>query len=145
MKDQVTERALKIAKERFGWNQARFAKALDVEKQHVTNWLARRMPADRYATVARVLEISVEELISGEPANSYSERAGAANISEPRLVGYGIDISREAFLFASEWEKVPEPMKSQISALVHALVSESAREKRKRPKDPPSRSSNKIM
>lgn len=134
MKDQVTERALKIAKDRFGWNQRQFAEKLGADKQHITNWLARGMPSSRHMPVAKLLKMSVEELLTGEHAENVGDLIAAARISEPSFVAYGVKLTEDAVLFAAEWAKLPKSLQSQITALVHVMAGELARDERKKPK-----------
>lgn len=133
MKDQVTERALKIAKDRRGWNQVEFAKALDVEKANITNWLARGMPASQHIKVAKLLRITVEELLGGDDVEAMGDLIAAARISEPTMAAYDVKLTKEAVLFAAEWAKLPRALQAQVSSLVHAIVGEMAQGTRKKP------------
>lgn len=53
-------------------NQTKFAIEMGVLPQHVTNWKRRGLPADQYQRAAKVLEITVDELI-GEGAEQTGE------------------------------------------------------------------------
>jgi transcriptional regulator with XRE-family HTH domain len=66
--ESTIERALRIARERKGWNQARFAAELNklglaALPQHITNWKRRGLPPEHHAAVAQALGISVDELL----------------------------------------------------------------------------------
>lgn len=134
MKDQVTERALKIAKDRYGLNQRQFAERLGADKQHITNWLARGMPSSRHMPVAKLLKISVEELLTGEHAESVGDLVAAARIAEPSAPYFGVQLTEEAALFAAEWTKLRSPLKAQVQALIETLVGEQKREERRKSK-----------
>lgn len=134
MKDQVTERALKIAKDKFGWNQRQFAERIGVEKQHVTMWLTRGMPAGRHAKAASELQISIEELLTGEASNQAPDFKGAGWVAEAKATYHGYQVSPEGARFAAEWEKLRSPLKAQIQALVETLVAEQKRDERDEPK-----------
>jgi transcriptional regulator with XRE-family HTH domain len=56
------DRALARAKE-LGMDQAAFAEAMGVDKQHVTNWKRRGMPGDRLERAALVLKCSSDYLL----------------------------------------------------------------------------------
>lgn len=127
MKDQVTERALKIARERHGWNQPKFAEMVGVEKQHVTNWLSRGMPGNRYASVAAALKITVDELLGGKSAGT---SFNPPKIAEKMVSAYGVALSEDSVLFAAEWAKLPPALRQKVSDLVTMTVAEIARDER---------------
>lgn len=130
--DQVTVRALKIAKERFDWNQVQFAEAIQADKQHITNWLSRGMPARAHAKVATALRITVEELLTGRPPENTADVEAARRVAEQPITAYGVTVkSREAMLFAADWEQLRAPLKAQIQAMVQTLVAEQVREERR--------------
>ena len=60
------DRVLKLA-ERRQMTQADLARALGVERQDVTNWKARGMPANRLAAAAQTLGCSVDYLLGRGP------------------------------------------------------------------------------
>lgn len=136
MKDPITLRALQLAKERRGWNQMEFGKQLGVEKNVVTNWLARKMPGDKQIQAAKVLGISVEELVTGTPQ---TDRLASSRIAEDRLPYHGHLLTEAEARFAEEWGRLRPPLKAQIQALVETLVGEQIREDRaaKAPKGGP--------
>jgi len=142
MTDQVTERALKIAKERHGWNQRQFADEIGVDKQHITNWLSRGMPARQHSNVAGKLMISVEELLTGK-SSGMPDIIGKNFVGEAKATYHGHRMSPETARFAAEWEKLRSPLKAQIQALIETLVGEQVREDRKPPRAPPAPSDKK--
>lgn len=76
--ESTIERALRIARERKGWNQARFAAELNklglpVLPQHITNWKRRGLPPEHHAVVARALDITVDELLGINAPRSGAE------------------------------------------------------------------------
>lgn len=44
-------------------NKSALARKLGVTAQHMTNWIARGLPADRYEEMAQALEITVDQLL----------------------------------------------------------------------------------
>lgn len=123
MKDPITVRALQLAKAN-GWNQAEFGRRLGVEKNNVTNWLARSMPAAVQIKAAKVLGVTVEELNSGKPLERHADR-GAGNAMPV------MDFSPDAWEFAREWDKLRGAEKEHIKSLVTALVTKQENELRK--------------
>lgn len=139
MVDAVTERALRLAKDK-GWNQSEFAEAIGADKQHITNWKKRGFPPARYARTAEVLGVSVEELITGKkPATQVTS---ASRIAEPTTRLYGHDVTEEAVMFAKEWEKLTPPLRAQVQALVHVMVAEIVRDSRGSPVKKPAKGSS---
>lgn len=134
MADMITLRALEIARDKHGWNQAEFADAIGADKQHVTNWKARGFPPARYAKAAQVLGITVEELISGK--KQAQDAPHPSRIEEPSVAAYDVKVTPEAMMFAAEYLKLPKALQSQVSALVHMMVAELAREARVTPSGP---------
>jgi transcriptional regulator with XRE-family HTH domain len=130
MTDEVIDRALKIAKDRHGWNQPEFAQRIGAEKQHITNWKARGMPPARYAKVANVLGITVDELLGNKPAK---QTTSANRISEPTVVAYDVKLTESAVMFAAEWAKLPPALQAQVQSLVHSMVAELVRDGRQKP------------
>lgn len=127
MADQVIDRALKIAKERHGWNQPEFAQRIGAEKQHITNWKKRGMPPARHAKVAEVLGISVDELLGKKPRQQVIT---TQQVKEPTVMAYNIQVSRAAMLFAAEFEKLTPALQSQLQSMVHTMVAELVRQDR---------------
>lgn len=62
MAERPIDRALRLAKAK-GMNKSQFAKALDVLPQHITNWIARGLPPEKYEDVADLLRCSVDLLL----------------------------------------------------------------------------------
>jgi transcriptional regulator with XRE-family HTH domain len=131
MSNQAIDRALKIAKEKRGWNQPEFAEAMGVDKQHVTNWKRRGMPASRYEKAARILDITVDELLGG-PANAVRS---TSRVSDD-IGTYGHGVTKEGMAFAREWQKLREPLKTQVHTMVETLVAEQVRADSKAGKGP---------
>lgn len=135
MADQVIERALKIAKELHGWNQAEFASRIEANKQHITNWKTRGMPAARYAKVAKVLGITVDELLGSAPVTRIEK---ATKIAEPSVMAYDVKLTEPAVIFAAEWAKLPPALQAQVQSLVHTMVAELVRDERRNKPGKPS-------
>lgn len=139
MKDPITLRALQIAKDRYQWNQVEFGKRLGVDKNVVTNWLARKMPGDKQIQAAKVLGVTVEELVTGNAQTNPSDQLASSRIAEERLPYHGHLLTEAEAGFGEEWGKLRAPLKAQIQALVETLVAEQVREDRaaKGPKSGP--------
>jgi hypothetical protein len=130
MKDPIALRALQLAQDRFQWNQVEFGRQLGVEKNNVTNWLARGMPAAVQIKAAKVLGITVEELQTGKAPAPPSDRLASSRIAEDRMPYHGHLLSESEARFAAEWGRLRSPLKAQIEALVGTLVAEQVREDR---------------
>lgn len=105
MAERPIDRALRIAKERH-LNQARFAEALHKAglsgtlPQHITNWKKRGLPPEHYAIVARVLGITVDELL------------GLSNPYEAKQPSETLSVREEQLLYA--FRNAPEDVKRAI-------------------------------
>jgi hypothetical protein len=112
--DPVAEFALGLGKKQFG-SIAAFSVALfgDDRRQQVGQWLTRGLPAKEQVTVARVLGLTVEQLLA----------AGETPVEEPPL-------SPEAVEFALEWAALPPLVRTQIQGLVRSLPKETGRVER---------------
>lgn len=62
MSTRPIDLALRLARAK-GWNQTQFAGRMGVTPSDISNWKDRGMPAERHATAADTLGISVEELL----------------------------------------------------------------------------------
>lgn len=60
--DRSIDRALKKARD-LGMNQRKFAAAMGVSAQDVTNWKSRGMPPERLEKASEVVDCSVDELL----------------------------------------------------------------------------------
>lgn len=78
MKKRPIDIALEKTQDK-GWNQTELANRLGVLPQHVSNWIKRGLPTDKYAAVADVLGCSVDELLGRSAYHGYP--ADAASIS----------------------------------------------------------------
>lgn len=72
--------ALKVWLSMPGRDQSSLARELGVDPQHVTNWKARGMPAERHAAMAQVLGISVDQLLGLKPL---TPNVGGGSLNEP--------------------------------------------------------------
>jgi len=125
-KDEVTLRALGIAKEKFGWTRSDFSEKAGVSPQVITNWLARGMAPKAYQRIAKRLQITVDELLGKAPAGDPPTH----RVSEPTVVAYDVKLTEPAVLFAAEWAKLPPALQAQVQSLVHTMVAELVRDGR---------------
>ncbi|MGL4573947.1 MAG: helix-turn-helix domain-containing protein [Burkholderiaceae bacterium] len=61
-------------------NQTQFGAALGKDPQTITNWKQRGLPPEHYVDVAKVLGVTVEELVTGTPAVKDLAAAVAAGL-----------------------------------------------------------------
>ncbi len=62
--DRPIDRLLKAAKA-LGWNQSELARRLNIPPQSITNWKHRGMPPEFHAKGARLVRMTVEQLLEG--------------------------------------------------------------------------------
>lgn len=67
MAETPISRALRLARAK-GMNQTEFAVAMGVLPQHVTNWKKRGMPPEHHRQAAKVVGITVDELLDERPS-----------------------------------------------------------------------------
>jgi len=142
MKDPITLRVLQIARDKFGWNQVEFGKALGVEKSNVTNWLARSMPATMQIRSAKLLGVSIDHIVGGTGAAAVSraqEQETSNRIAEETLPYHGYLLTEADARLAAEIAKLSPSVKSQVQSMVETLVAEQVRQATKPvpPKTPP--------
>lgn len=65
--ERPIDRALRWARTEKGWNQVRFAESFGGNRQDITNWKDRGMPADRHEAIAQILGHTVDELVGRVP------------------------------------------------------------------------------
>lgn len=84
MAETPIERALRIARAK-GMNQTKFAREMGVLPQHVTNWKKRGMPPEHYRQAAKVVGITIDELLSEAPLEYaiQADRPPPSRVAEP--------------------------------------------------------------
>lgn len=65
---QISDRIFQLLKEK-NMRQTRFAKLTNISPSTISDWKTKHLnpSADKLPVIARVLEISLEELLTGEP------------------------------------------------------------------------------
>jgi transcriptional regulator with XRE-family HTH domain len=118
----VLERLMKDA----SLSKSALARKLNVSPQVVSNWFSRgAVPPENFSTIAEVFGCSVDELTGRSPP-----RGGKATpVIPPRSV--------EAARFAAEWDKLEDPLRTQIKIMVEALVTHQIDLERRSNKKPP--------
>ena len=105
----------------------------DLERSHSKSTTKLHLIAARLTVDVRWLEV-------GGPmvATEHASRHGVRD-APPTIHGYAI--SSEGAALGAEWDKLDEPMRTQVYTMIHSLVAEQVRmkrsEKRKRGKDDP--------
>jgi transcriptional regulator with XRE-family HTH domain len=79
--------------------------------------------------LAKILRCSVDWLETGKGPVETQE--GQAN---DRITVYGYSLTEDAARLAAEWEKLEEPMRSQISTMIESLVAKQIRDARSKKK-----------
>jgi len=112
--DEPIDRALRWARA-LGMNQSRFAEAIGATPAVITNWKARGMPSDHYATVAAVTRHTIDELVTGRPQTPPNRQ-----------------FSEDTLRFAEQYEKLNSLERYRLHLIVQAIGYE-----RRRPGRPP--------
>jgi hypothetical protein len=105
---KIAKYAVDRARTEFGWHPAAFARQLfgeDGDRQRINGWLARGLPADQDAVVAKKLGLTIEQL----------HAAGDQDPPEPAL-------PEEAVVFAREWLRLPPRARTHIRGLVLEML-----------------------
>ncbi|MDP4300366.1 helix-turn-helix domain-containing protein [Leptothrix discophora] len=107
-------------------NQTKFADAIGVSPQHVTNWKKRGMPADWHVAVAHALGRSVDELLGNATSNTETE-ARRANVL-PRPITPTDIVTTLADLLDSLPEASRAEAEGRLLTLARAPDSQRARQ-----------------
>jgi transcriptional regulator with XRE-family HTH domain len=119
--DPVVVAMLDLAQKR-GWSQDELAKRIGAtDRQTVNNWKRRGVPPKYHSKIAKVFEITVEQLLSGTPINGPRE---------PAQTIYGIELTPEAARFAAQWQALRAPWKTQVQLMVETLLRDQAHDDR---------------
>lgn len=88
--------------------------------------------------LADALEVDIDHLVTGShpqsPTGRYSIKTAIT-----RVTVHGFNLSIDACRVAEEWERLDEPVRSQIQTMVESLVAEQVRKKRRSDKPKPVR------
>lgn len=122
MKERTIDMVMRVAKER-GLNSTEVAKVMGIGKQTLTNWKTRGLPPAMNQKAADFIGCTIDELL-GRP----SPPRGVAD-ARPM---YGFGLTADGAHVGAEWQKLDEPLKSQILTLIETLVARQKREARSR-------------
>lgn len=130
MVETIGTRARKQRK-RLGKTLAEIAKAAGISTGFLSDLEHdRSMGTTKLNALAEALELNIDYLESGTGPQGVTERYSAKS-AITRVTVHGFNLSVDGCRFAEEWEKLDEPMRSQIVTMVEGLVADQVRRKRR--------------
>jgi transcriptional regulator with XRE-family HTH domain len=128
--DKYTHRRLRlqqVIESRFGGSQAEFSKEASVSPAYLSRIL--NPESAQHKRIGENLARNVEARL--RLPSGWLDDEGASKAREPTTL-YGITISREGAVVGAEWDKLHEPLRTQIQVLIETLVAKQVRRARKK-------------
>lgn len=119
--------AILLAK--FGGNKADLARAIGKDPTYVSRMLNPDSPQFKRIGEETAREIEFRLQL---PPRALDGESGGKPVESAAL--YGMSISQQGVAVGSEWDKLREPLRSQIQVLIETLVAMQVREDRKKKK-----------
>ena len=128
--DIYTQRRLRLQElvdNRFGGSKAAFSKESGISPAYLSRLLNPKsaQPKRLGEDLAREIEARLRL------APGWLDAEGTTKVREA-IALYGIAISREGVAVGAEWDKLQEPLRSQIQLLIETLVAKQVRSTRKK-------------
>lgn len=122
--DVRQQRVRELIEKEFGGSQAAFAKAVDRSDNYISRMLSR---GPNRKGIGEDLAREIEKLCN-KPRGWLDGEADAVRDAPSTL--YGQPITERAAATGREWDKLAEPVKSQLAALIEMLVAQQVRDQR---------------
>jgi hypothetical protein len=120
-------RLQQLIESRFGGSKAEFAKESGVSPAYLSRIL--NPDSTQHKRIGEDFARNVESRLRLAPG--WLDDEGTAKPREATTL-YGIAISREGAAVGAEWEKLQEPLRTQIQVLIETLVAKQVRGARKK-------------